>query len=75
MIKLMNILELNNLDLKLDKLMREYQKILKENEELKKQLALLKQDKSILSGKNELAVTRIKHIIGQLREEIHERTL
>jgi uncharacterized protein (TIGR02449 family) len=69
----MNTLEINNLDIKLDTLVREYRKLLKENEYLREQLTMLKQDHSVLSNKNQLAVTRIKHVISQLREEIHER--
>lgn len=69
----MNTLEINNLDIKLDALLREYHKLLKENHYLREQLTMLKQDHSVLSSKNQLAVTRIKHVISQLRDEINER--
>ncbi len=72
---IMKTFEINNLELKLDALVREYYKILKENKYLREQLATLKQDHGVLADKNQLAVTKIKHVISQLRDEIHERIL
>jgi cell division septum initiation protein DivIVA len=69
----MNTLDINNLELKLDLLLRKYDNLLKENQHLREQLALLKQRHTVLSDKtdkNQIVVTQIKRAISQLKEEM-----
>jgi uncharacterized protein (TIGR02449 family) len=66
-------LAIGNLSLKIDDLLQHHAKLATENHVLKKELAQLHAEKAALSSQNQLAVKKIKHVVSQLREEIHER--
>lgn len=67
-----NLNELDYLELKVDYLLREYKRILNENASLRERLHQLTQERHHLQEKNLQAVTRIKHIIEQIRNQPNE---
>jgi uncharacterized protein (TIGR02449 family) len=68
----MHSLEFQNIELKLDILIQKYSQLLQENRLLREQLQQLSCQHELLSKKNKLAVLKIKHVIGKLRDEVHE---
>ena len=62
-----------DLSLKIDDILKRYLKLLSENCLLREEIEKLRVEKTWLSSKNQLAVTKIKQAVSQLREEIHER--
>lgn len=68
-------LELSNLTGKVDELLRIFQELQQENRLLREQLAQLTLQNQALTDKKLQVLGRIKGIVNQLREEIHERIL
>jgi uncharacterized protein (TIGR02449 family) len=67
-----NLNELDYLEMKVDYLLREHKRIVNENASLRERLHQLTEERQHLQEKNLQAVTRIKHIIEQIRKEPNE---
>ncbi len=64
---------LQSLTHQLNELLHAYQQLRHENFSLRMELINLKKTHDLLMDKNQQAVFKIKHVVSQLREEIHER--
>lgn len=64
---------LQTLTHQLNELLHAYQQLRHENLSLRADLIHLKKAHDVLMDKNQQAIFRIKHVVSQLREEIHER--
>lgn len=64
---------LQTLTNQLNELLHAYQQLRHENVSLRMELIKLKKTHDLLKGKNQQAIFKIKHVVSQLREEIHER--
>ena len=66
----MNVDQITDLELQVEYLMRTAQELRKENKSLHERLNCAVQDRSELQERHHQAVTQIKKIIGQLKEEL-----
>ena len=69
----MSHLAINTLGLKIDELLTRHLQLIAENRSLRDEIEKLRSEKALLSSKNQLAANKIKHVISQLREEMHGR--
>jgi len=66
----MNTAELNDLEIQVDSLIRNLERLKTDNQALRNQLASSARERSNLREKNQLAATKIRGIISQLKEEM-----
>ena len=68
----MTNIELNDLETQIEALMKSHQLLRAENHSLRQKLVKTTQERADLLDKNQKATVKIKRIIGQLRNEIHD---
>ncbi len=68
--KIMSIVELNNLEFQVDALIANLENLQRENQTLRGQLASTSRERTRLKEKNQKAAIKIKRIISQLKDEI-----
>lgn len=68
----MNDTELVNLDVQIDALLRDRRNLKIENQSLRLKLFRLTQERARLFDKNQIAASKIKRVISQLRSDIND---
>jgi|JI10StandDraft_1071094.scaffolds.fasta_scaffold1664151_2 uncharacterized protein (TIGR02449 family) len=68
----MNDLDLADLDIRIDSLLRDRQHLKVENQSLRQRLFRLTQERAQLQDKNLIAASKIKRVLSQLRSDINE---
>jgi len=68
----MNDIELTNLDLQIEALLRDRRNLKMENHSLRLKLFRLTQERAQLHDKNQIAASKIKRVISQLRSDLNE---
>lgn len=66
----MNTAEISDLELQIDSLLDNLNRLKTDNQALRNQLAVSARERSQLQEKNKEAATKIRTIIGQLKEEL-----
>ena len=67
---MMSTVQLNNLEFQIDTLLHRLEKLQTENQSLRNQLAHTHREKMRLRDRNQKAVTKVKRIVSQLKEEL-----
>lgn len=68
----MNDTELTKLETQIEALMKAHQLLKAENSSLRQKLVKITQERADLLERNQKASTKVKRIISQLRNDIHE---
>lgn len=68
----MNDLDLTDLDLRIDTLLRDRRHLKMENHSLRQKLFKLTQERALLQDKNLTAASKIKRVLSQLRSDIND---
>jgi len=68
----MNDLDLTDLDLRIDALLRDRRHLKLENHSLRQKLFKLTQERARLQDKNLTAASKIKRVLSQLRSDIND---
>ncbi len=68
----MNDLDLTDLDLRIEALLRDRRHLKMENQSLRQKLFKITQERAQLQDKNLTAASKIKRVLSQLRSDINE---
>ena len=68
----MNDVDLANLDVQIDVLLRDRRHLKMENHSLRQKLFRLTQERAQLHDKNQIAALKIKRVISQLRSDLND---